>query len=325
MRLRLHYKGTTGLRAEFQGDRSLSAKVLYIIGNGFDLHHGIATNFSNFKEFVTRRNPDLQSTVEEYLCALSGNWANLEEALADFDTGQVIEHASNFLVSYGADDWSDSYHHDYQYEINQIVQAVSGRLKEEFFSWVQTIQIPDEAARRLLKVTPNAIFLNFNYTNTIEELYSRYQPQVLHIHGSAKDGEEEIILGHGWSATERPKLNKWNEFDDVDTRVMEGYELIEDYFEDTFKLTKEIIKRNQSFFDALLDVSDVYVWGHSLSSVDLPYLAEVAAITKENRSTWHVSHYSPSSIEDNAAAMSSIGIEDSRVRHHQLAEYALTK
>lgn len=303
----------------------MSAKVLYIIGNGFDLHHGLATSFSNFKEFVARRNPDLQSTVEEYLCALSGNWANLEEALAYFDTDQVIDHASNFLASYGADDWSDSYHHDYQYEINEIVQAVSSRLKEEFFSWVQTIQIPDEAERKLLKIEPNALFLNFNYTNTIQELYSAYQPQVLHIHGSIEDGEEEIILGHGWSATERPKLNEWNEFDDVDTRAMEGYELIEDYFEGTFKPTNKIIKRNQSFFDGLVNVSDIYVWGHSLSNVDLPYFSEVAAITNENRPTWHVSHYSLSSIEDNAAAMSSIGIEDSLVRHHQLAEYAVNK
>lgn len=307
----------------FQGDRSLSARVLYIIGNGFDLHHGLATSFLDFKEFVARRNPGLQSTVEEYLCSLSGDWANLEEALAYFDIAQVIDHASNFLVSYGADDWSDSCHHDYQYEINEIVRAVSSLLKEEFVSWVQTIQIPADADKRTLKLELNALFLNFNYTITVQELYSAYQPQVLHIHGSAEDGEEEIILGHGWSATERPKLKESNEFEDIDTRVMEGYKLIEDYFEDTFKPTNEIIKRNQSFFDGLQDVTDVYVWGHSLSNIDLPYLAEVAHITKVNHPTWHVSHYSSSSIEGNAAAMSTIGIEDSRVRHHQLAEYAV--
>jgi hypothetical protein len=300
----------------------LSATVLYIVGNGFDLHHGLATSFSNFKEFLTRSNANLQSTVEEYLCDLSGNWANLEEALAYFDTDQLIDHASNFLVSYGAYDWSDSYHHDYQYEINEIVQAVSSQLKTEFLSWIQTIQVPNEAARRLLKIEPSALFLNFNYTNTIQELYSTYQPQVLHIHGSAKGGEE-IILGHGWSPTERPKLNEWNEVDDVDTRVMEGFALIEDYFEDTFKATDEIIKRNQSFFDGLLDVTDIYVWGHSLSNVDLPYFSKVAAITNANCPTWHVSYYSPSSIKDNATAMSSIGIEDSRLRHHQLVEFAL--
>lgn len=309
----------------FQGNQRLSAKILYIIGNGFDLHHGLATSFSNFKEFVARRNPALQTTIEEYLCALSGNWANLEEALAYFDTDQVIDNASNFLVSYGADNWSDSYHHDYQYEINEIVQAVSSRLKEAFFSWVQTIQIPDEAERKLLKMASNALFLNFNYTNTIQELYSTYQPQVLHIHGSAEDGEEEIILGHGWSANERPKFNEWSESDDVDTRVMEGYELIEDYFEGTFKPTGQIIKKNKSFFDGLSDVSDIYVWGHSLSSVDLPYFAEVAAITNANRPTWHVSHYSSSSIDDNTAVMSSIGVDDTRVRHHQLTEYTINK
>lgn len=301
----------------------MSAKVLYIIGNGFDLHHGLATSFSNFKDFLARRNPHLQSTIEEYLCALSGNWANLEEALAYFDIDRVLDYASNFLVSYGADDWSDSYHHDYQYEINEIVQAVSSRLKEEFCSWVEIIQIPDEAVKRLLKVEPNALFLNFNYTNTIQELYSRAQPQVLHIHGSVEDVDEGIILGHGWSAAERPKLNESNEFDEIDTRVMEGYELIESYFEDTFKPTEEIIKRNQDFFASLLSVSDIYVWGHSLSSVDLPYLAEVAAITNANRPVWHISHYNSSSAEDNAAAMPPIGVEDFRVRHHQLAEYVL--
>ncbi len=302
----------------------MSARTLYVIGNGFDLHHGLATDFSNFKRFVGARCPNLQSTVEEYLCPLSGDWANLEKALAYFDVDQLIDHASNFLVSYGADHWSDSYHHDYQYEINEVVRAISSELKAEFYLWIQQIQIPTPiGSSNRLKLEHDAIFLNFNYTPTIQKLYSVDHSRILHIHGSVADEEGDIVLGHGWKAVDRSKLNKGQDPEEIDARVMQGNDLIERYFADTFKPTNALIQRNRKFFDSLGGVSNVYVWGHSLSAVDLPYFVAISASIAVNSPTWHVSHYSASSIPKNAAAMSSIGVSASNVHHHKLSDYVM--
>lgn len=302
----------------------LSARTLYVIGNGFDLHHGLETDFSDFKRFVGARCPKLQATVGEYLYALRGNWANLEEALAKFDVDQLIGHAENFLVPYGADHWSDSYHHDYQYEINEVVRAISSELKAEFYLWIKQIQIPTSiSSSNRLKLEHDAIFLNFNYTPTIQKLYSVDHSRILHIHGSVADKEGDIVLGHGWKPADRPKLNKGQDPDEIDSRVMQGNALIEHYFADTFKPTNALIKRNQRFFDSLSDVSNVYVWGHSLSAIDLPYFVAIAASIAVNSPTWHVSHYSVLSVPTNAAAMSSIGVSASNVHHHKLSDYVI--
>lgn len=301
----------------------MSAKALYIIGNGFDLHHGLATRFSDFREFVAGRHPDLQSIMEEYLCELSGDWANLEEALANFDVDQLLDHALNFLESYGTEKWKDSYHHNYQHEINVVVQAISRQLKSEFSTWVQQVQIPPKGTCQRLIIDPSAYFLNFNYTRTIQEIYSVNQSNILHIHGSADNEEGGIILGHGWEASQRPNYTNYGNPEDIDTRVMEGYKMIESYFDETFKPTKEILTRNQNYFASLSSVSDIYVWGHSLSEVDLPYIAKIASTTIPSSPVWHVSHHSSSNIERNSTAMASIGVQESSIHHHQLKDYAI--
>lgn len=300
------------------------ARTLYVIGNGFDLHHGLAIGFSDFKRFVGIWRPAIQTKVEQYLCDLSRDWANLEEALARLDVDQLIDDASNFLVPYGADDWSDSYHHDYEFEIEEVVRAISSGLKAEFYLWIQQIQIsPSGESLTRLRLEHDAIFLNFNYTPAIQKLYSVDNAQILHIHGSAANEEGDIILGHGWKAPDRPKLNKNQDPEQVDIRVRQGNDHIEHYFAGTFKPTNALIEKNQSFFDSLSGVSNVYVWGHSLSTIDLPYFAEIAASIAVNNPTWHVSYYSDSCIRKNAAAISSIGVSSSSVHHHKLSDYVL--
>jgi hypothetical protein len=51
--------------------------VLYIVGNGFDLHHQIKSSYSDFGEYVKTVDPELYETVEEYF-SFGGKWSNLE-------------------------------------------------------------------------------------------------------------------------------------------------------------------------------------------------------------------------------------------------------
>lgn len=300
-----------------------TSSIIYVIGNGFDLYHGLATGFDDFKKYVASKEPDLKRKVEEHLCELAGNWSNLEEALAYFDVDALLDYAANFLVSYGADDWSDSNHHDYQYEINQVVEAVSRRLKEQFYNWLQEVEIPnpDGPAPRLLRLNQNGKFLNFNYTQTLQQLYGIKSSQVVHIHGAVTDALESVILGHGWGPEECPKLSEHSDPESVDVRVMEGNELVDRYFEDTFKPTEKLISQHQSFFASLTQVCHVFVWGHSLSSVDMPYFREIVKWTAHSKPIWHVSYYSESSKLLNQTAIVGLGVPASKVIHHKLDQY----
>jgi len=76
--------------------------TLYIIGNGFDLHHGIQSSFRAFGEYL--RDPDraTYNVLERYFDVDSEFWGEFEEQLVDRDA--LIDHASNWLVNYGAED-----------------------------------------------------------------------------------------------------------------------------------------------------------------------------------------------------------------------------
>ncbi|BBB12888.1 AbiH family protein [Sphingopyxis sp. FD7] len=104
-------------------------KRLYIIGNGFDLHHGIPSRYSQFGDYLLNVDPASWRTICEYLFVDKDFWACFEERLASFDEDAIIDYAEQFLVSYGADDWSDAYHHDFEYEIEQVVDALSRKLR----------------------------------------------------------------------------------------------------------------------------------------------------------------------------------------------------
>lgn len=46
--------------------KTRSVTTLYIIGNGFDLHHGMGTTYKHFGEFLKRNHGELSKLLDEY-------------------------------------------------------------------------------------------------------------------------------------------------------------------------------------------------------------------------------------------------------------------
>ncbi|WP_292620253.1 AbiH family protein [Mesorhizobium sp.] len=104
-------------------------QTLYVIGNGFDLHHGIESGYRHFGEYLKANDAATFEVVERYFELDADFWSDFGARLASFNIDTLAEDASEFLVSYGADKWRDSYHHDYQYLISQAVEAVSVKMR----------------------------------------------------------------------------------------------------------------------------------------------------------------------------------------------------
>ena len=142
-----------------------------------------------------------------------------------------------------------------------------------------------------------SLFLNFNYTKTLENVYGIPTDDILYIHGKfTKDNELDanaIIVGHGMSAEEIDE--KFGNDDDEMTKELK--DLVNHFRKDTSK----IINDNADFWSSLKDVNDVYVFGHSMADVDLPYFKEVrGSITPD--ASWHISVHKKEEIpvmEDN--------------------------
>ncbi|MDP9809883.1 hypothetical protein J2W42_002742 [Rhizobium tibeticum] len=224
-------------------------------------------------------------------------WSNFEAQLGTFDSDAVIDYAERFLVSYGADDWSDADHHNFEYEIEQIVEGLSTRLRSRFADWVRTLPMPAAGSfNPVQSIDANARFLSFNYTPTLQRLYGVPEPSVIHIHGQSLNIESSIVIGHAWEPGADEQLASQID-EETDVRVAGGYRLIDSYFSDTFKPTWSIIEQNSPFFTSLSDVNEIIVMGHSLSHVDAPYFEEVLKRVDRHHARWTISYHNDSSKE----------------------------
>jgi hypothetical protein len=270
-------------------------KKLYIIGNGFDMQHGIKSRYRDFKEYLDSKDKKLVEQLEEYFGS-DALWSDFEETLAYLDTEQIIDECMNHLQSYGAEDWSDAYHHDYQYELKQRIDLITETLKQQFTEWILQLRLPDNANESMVVVDIGATFINFNYTDTLERLYKVAKGQIFYIHNKAVDTNSTLILGHSRNPQYTKTLVDLYNNEDTDVRVDEGNKILDDYFIETYKSTETIITENSGFFQELKGIETIYIFGHSLSAVDRPYIQEIINHIDKDKVNWKVSFHNKKSL-----------------------------
>lgn len=291
------------------------SKQLYIIGNGFDIFHGINSRYSDFKNYVEKKDNDLFEALDEYFNS-DELWSDFEETLAYIDTDKIIDDASSYLVSYGADDWSDAYHHDYQYEVQRAIDVVTVTLKKLFTKWILSLDIPDVGQ---LKIPNSSIYLTFNYTNTLEKAYKISSSNIIYIHNKAIDETSTLILGHSRQLTADNAFDNEANWEEGDVRVTEGNRILDSYFENTYKNTDTIINEKKSFFNHLNSINEIFVFGHSISTVDIKYFKEVKRNVQKD-SIWTVSYYSDDQKEKLKNSLIEISIDEDKIKMIKLSE-----
>ena len=240
-------------------------KTLYIIGNGFDLHHGLDTKYQSFGLFLKEKYSLLYDNLIEYygLPTLDSDdddtyydsqWADFENALANLDFEYILDENTDFLPDIASDDFRDRDLHTYQQVMEQIVDDLTEKLYKVFKEFILNVKLPADISDKKLNVKTDAIFLNFNYTNTLEKYYEIKGSQILYIHNRA-NSDELLILGHGTDPNEfKPKapippeglskeeLYEWEQRigEDYDYSYDSGKDELLTYFERSHKSTKEI-------------------------------------------------------------------------------------
>ncbi len=280
---------------------------LYIIGNGFDLHHKLNTSYGAFADWLKENKSPLYDRCSKYLMGEDTNlWNEFENCFSYIDYDTIEDEASSFLYSYGAKDWSDSYHHNYQYEIEQITNDLSTNLIQAFTEWITIVDSQISCSPCLTSkvlINPDAHYLTFNYTSTLTKIFNISAEQIKHIHGSCSHGG--IVLGHAYEIAPDEFTGQIDE--ETDVRVADGYHLIQEYFNRTLKPSQNIIERNADYFKDLQYASKVFVLGHSMSEVDKPYFDKIATFTRDI--PWIVSYYEEESKGYLSKVLQSFGIK----------------
>lgn len=302
----------------------MTNKKLYIIGNGFDLHHGLKSRYWDFKEYLENKDIKLVEKLEEYFGS-DALWSHFEETLAYLDTEQIVDECMDYLQPYSAEDWSDAYHNDYQYEVQQRIDLITDTLKKRFTEWILQLRLPNNANENMVVVDKNATFINFNYTDTLERLYKVTPDQIFYIHNKAVDANSTLILGHSRNPQNTKTLDELNNDEESDVRVAEGNRILDDYFAKTYKSTETIIKENADFFYSLKDVETIYVFGHSLSVVDRPYFEEIIKHIDKDKIVWKVSFHNKKDLIGYQAFFQGLGINLSLVEFDRMYNFDKTQ
>ncbi|WP_252224062.1 MULTISPECIES: bacteriophage abortive infection AbiH family protein [unclassified Clostridium] len=308
---------------------------LVITGNGFDIAHGINSRYSDFynylasfeseprpmfpefPEFLDRNsisNEDLKKhelieRLEKYIPS-EDLWSCFEEALGTLDYEQLQEDNSSYLIGYGDDDWRDSANHDYQYMIQEELNFTND-IDYQFKRWIGILNTMVQPLQSIIEIFnickySQTLFLNFNYTDTLERTYGIERNSILYIHG--KVGESmKLILGHHddffWNRksddvsqmTEEEYEHYCEYLQERDVREVEAESIIKAFFKTTYKDTIKIIEQNKMFFLQQNAWRRVFVLGHSLSEIDFDYFREIRKNTLQS-CEWFISAYSSDDI-----------------------------
>lgn len=267
------------MRIEFPDLKGKESETLFIIGNGFDLHHGISSEYMDFlcwlrfrgyENFVERMEAIFDNLV--LLGRTSSLWNDFERTLDRYDVDKIygrLHTPTNEM--YELEKWKA--------QSFEEVGKTTRRIRPLMMEWAKQINI--RGVKPDLELSKDSFYLTFNYTKVLEEVYEISATQICHIHGSVDD--DELIVGH----TRKSNPESLYKVRDEEEVVMRGY------LSDLNELDKDIkacIARHQDFFESIRGVSRVVVLGHSLNTIDLPYIAKVAKKVSQN-AHWHFSKH----------------------------------
>jgi hypothetical protein len=297
------------------------AETLYIMGNGFDLHHGVASKYSDFKVYLAKHDRNLLYALENlYDC--EDIWADFEKNLLTISRETFVEYISPFLPANEVDDDDFTYAELFfsQDHAGELVDRLTENLRRRFHQWIKTLKIPKRYYPGIIQVDSNALFLSFNYTDFIETAYRVPPHQICYLHGNKSNKIGSIILGHGespenslknWLMDNRGKQrfqsrlkNKKNKYYNNSSPTYLAYfledeskgnwgsearyqainfavERIEDYYEQSFKNFHKVLESNKRFISSLNKIKRIIVNGHSLSKVDMPYFEKVLEVNED--------------------------------------------
>lgn len=254
---------------------------LFIIGNGFDIAHHLPTRFDpNFKNIAMKY--EHGKFWDLYQLCKNDIWSDFENLLARPDFNGLEEIFNGYGPDYSSDRESDRDSIIYQVELNGRLQDALNEFANNADDSLCDAQT-DDIIERILN--QDGYYITFNYTHTLEKLYSIPSENILHIHGEV--GKNNLVLGYpkGNFIPEKYRYDIRGKGRDPYSKMeIEKYiDGIEDYYirtayEDLFNkcksfykeikvdLVKDFLNKNQC------KIEEIIVYGHSCA-IDFDYFS----------------------------------------------------
>lgn len=285
--------------------------TLYLIGNGFDLAHGLKTSYWDFRGFLDKNYPEFLREFERLYDigridfwdprvsdddrklweenVKDGLWSDFEKKIGQPNISEMEDISESVLADLNLEsgpieikDTMDAYWKEQYGYVKNFQQYVQ--------EWIESIDTSQVKPLRKALIGSDDYFINFNYTDLLENVYQI--ENVLHIHGGVSSvAYDAPIMGHGNKADiedytrQARKANA--EFCEGEASIKRA---VSNYLKSIYKDTEAIIRSNDLFWDKLRDVNKVVIFGLSAGEGDLPYLRKI--LESVNRDAkWDVYYY----------------------------------
>lgn len=276
---------------------------LYICGNGLDIHHGLRTSYPYYRKWLIDNG--YKKIVDDYegLNCSTDLWKDIEDSIGKEWQNMIYEKMYQYKTEGGCLD-EDELQYDIYYGY-RFIFAFTGEL---FYKWLWSLD--NTGIRPDMGFENNSLYVNFNYTNTLEDVYHIAPELVFHIHGDMKNIKDEDCLSYSYFSyrgdPELTLINKpdmdhyeWNSdiirkeiqfggtsisLGDVERELSRWFpqnnESNENY-QDLLELTSKVIKQPEANFRKLTefldskDINEVIVVGLSIGNSDKEYFQKI--------------------------------------------------
>lgn len=159
------------------------------------------------------------------------------------------------------------------------------KLNSTVLEWVESIDIARiNPIFQQLKNKEN-YFFTFNYTQVLEQVYNIQNDRICHIHGSGQAGQ--VIMGHGnLDSIKKYREEATEKIEKLDKNGAEISNGIYEFYQASFKDTKKILKWHEREMENYQGIEEIYVFGHSLGKVDMPYFQKIKKYVSNN-ANWY--------------------------------------
>lgn len=275
---------------------------LYIIGNGFDISHGVPSRYSDFLMYVNLYHHNEFTRIGQMFG--TGNpsflWQDFENNLGTFDINRSIRLNLSRFIQIARHNRKRNLT-DFT-ALENAYDGLFNTIQFLFRDWFHDTIIGKNPELKYRAFTNEDFFINFNYTNVLECVYGIDNRNICYIHNNLFQDEITMpIFGHGLTDESIVRLLSISReskqyidengvsFDDVN-------EIYRTLLYDFRKNTEGVLSSQhvQSFFQMIGDksIDDLIILGHSLGECDKPYFCKISEIIG-NTPKIKVSYYTP--------------------------------
>ena len=224
----------------------------------------------------------------------------------------------------------------------EIITSLNSCIHLLFSEWVNSLPSTKETQavkgafeNQIIKnIQPDDIFIIFNYTTTIEDLYNySYNEKVFHHPHGIKGYSDSFVFGHNDKKkfddnAERLEYNNGNSLKSPFTIAFdnnlilddseEGY--IQSFYQSLYKNPEHVIKTNSNLWESIMKTCEnshlyIYEYGWSCSQVDKDYLEKIISIVKDQNVTLYLNNYG-NGADQKAEAWKACGFPEENIKYY---------